>query len=112
MRLTSDKEEMIFRYENNDKVSYAKSISHKLQDGTWEHGYIPVRFKKGTDLKNKTKIKILEAWDDFYIKDNRTYPYYFINKFELADDLEAIKQVSEIPSAKEIEIEPEELPFY
>lgn len=95
MRLTSDKEEIIFRYEKDNKVSYAKGMAHKLQDGTWEHGYIPVRFPKGTDLKNKTKIIIKEAWDDFFIKDNKTHPYYFINKFELASDFEAIKQVQD-----------------
>ena len=111
MKLISDKEEIIFRYEREDgKISYAKGMAHKLQDGTWEHGYIPVRFPKGTDLKNKTKIIIKEAWDDFFIKDKKTHPYYFINKFELADDFEVIKQVSELPSAKDIE--PDELPFY
>ena len=96
MKLLSDKEEIIFRFEREDgKVSYAKGMAHKLQDGTWEHGYIPVRFPKGTDLKNKTKIIIKEAWDDFFIKDNKTYPYYYINKFELASDFEAIKQVAD-----------------
>lgn len=54
------------------------------------------------DEKDKTKIKIKEAWLDFYKADKKTVPYIFINKFEMASDMDAMKQVSDI----------EEMPFY
>ena len=95
MQITSNKEEMIFRNERNDKVSYSMGISHKLQDGTWEKGFIPVRFPKNTELKNQTRITIKEAWIDFFKIDKKTIPYIFINKFSLANDFEAIKQVQD-----------------
>ena len=107
MKLISDKEELIFRKDYEGKVIYSKSISHKLQDGSWEHGYIPVRFPKGVNIANKTKIKIKEAWDDFYIKEGKTNVYYFINKFELADDLEAMKQVA----PNEVQFDDGDYPF-
>lgn len=122
MRIQTNKEEMIFRNERNDKVSYSMGISHKLQDGTWEKGFIPVRFSKNTDLKNQTKIIIDEAWMDFYKIDKKTYPYIFINKFNLPDDFEAIKQVQDSyiqPREKtqtelqqEQNYEEDNLPFY
>ena len=119
MRIQTNKEEMIFRNERNEKVSYSMGISHKLQDGTWEKGFIPVRFPKNTDLKNQTKIIIDEAWMDFYKIDKKTYPYIFINKFSLPDDFEAIKQVQDsyIQPKEKTNFEtnsetPDDLPFY
>lgn len=95
MKIESNREEMIFRSDINDRAIYSIGLSQKLQDGGWERGYMPVQFRKGTDLKNQTKIKIKEAYLKFYIKDKRTNPYIFINGFELADGFEAMKQVSD-----------------
>lgn len=88
MNIESEKEKIIFRHEINGKVLYSIGLSHKKQDGTWENGYMPCRFHKDTDIKDKTKIKILNAWLDFYIKDKVTTTYIFINKYELVEDVE------------------------
>ena len=53
----------IFR---NDKGFYSTGISNKLMDGTYENAYIPVQFKKGVELENKTKIDINDAFLSFY----------------------------------------------
>lgn len=95
MKVISDREEMIFRKEFEDKVSYSMGLSRKKEDGTFENGYIPVRFRKDTELKNQTKIKIEEAWIDFFKVEKKTIPYIFINKFSLPNDFEAIKQVQD-----------------
>ena len=36
--------------------------------------------------ENKAKILIKESWIDFYIKERITYPYIFINKFEILEE--------------------------
>lgn len=95
MQVITDREEMIFRREQEDKISYSIGLSKKKEDGSYEKGYIPVRFRKGTELKNQTRIKIQEAWLDFFKLDKKTIPYIFINKFTLASDFEAIKQVQD-----------------
>jgi hypothetical protein len=119
MEVIDNKEQMIFRNERDGKVSYSIGLSKKKEDGTYERGYMPVRFRKDTELKDKTKIKIKEAWLDFFKLEKKTIPYIFINKFEMASDFEAIKQVSdrEIQPKEKTYIEQQtidedNLPFY
>lgn len=95
MRVISDREEIIFRRDFENRVSYSVGLTKKKEDGTFENGYIPVRFRKDTELKNQTKIKIEEAWIDFFKVEKKTIPYIFINKFSLPNDFEAIKQVQD-----------------
>lgn len=102
MEIISKREEMIFKNERDGKISYSIGVSKKNQDGTYEKGYIPVKFPKNIELKSQTKILIKEAWLDFFKIDKRTISYIFINKFELASEVDAIKQVQE----------EKELPFY
>ena len=90
----------VFRTEYNDKVAYSIGASKKNASGEVDYAYKPVRFRKGVDLKNKTEIEIKEGWEDFtnYKTSegkNKTVWYFFINKFEMASDMDAIKQVSD-----------------
>lgn len=87
MNITSEKE-MIFRKDWEDgKTTYQIGLSNKKQDGNYENGYMLVRFKKGTELPNQTKIKIKGGWISFYKdKDKHTIPYIFINDFDLVDN--------------------------
>ena len=118
MEIIDSREQMIFRNERDGKISYAIGLSKKKDDGTYEKGFVAVRFRKDIELKDRTKIKIKEAWLDFYKIDKRTMPYIFINKFEMADDFEAIKQVSDIPPKEKTYLEQQqnqdlgEYPFY
>ena len=117
MEVISNREEMIFRSERDVKVSYAIGLSKKKEDGTYEKGFMPVKFKKGIELKDRTKITIKEAWMDFFKIDKKTIPYIFINKFDMASDFEAIKQVSELPPREKTRLEQDtvednNLPFY
>lgn len=56
-------ETMIFK---NDKGFYSTSVKNKLLDGTYENMYIPVNFKKGIEVHNKTKINVSDGFISFY----------------------------------------------
>ena len=93
MNIECEKEKMIFRNEKDGKVYYSIGLSKKNQDGTYTSGYITCRFPKDANIENKTKIKILNAWLDFWVDDKKiTHPYIFINKYEiLSDDIPNVK---------------------
>jgi hypothetical protein len=113
MKILSEREEMIFRKDYNDKAIYSIGLSKKKQDGTWQKGYLAVNFKKGVDLKNQTKIKIKDAWLDFYNKDKATIPILFINDFEIIEQLpvEQLTTKTDFDLGEQIQIQPEDLPF-
>lgn len=77
---------MIFKSEYQGNKFYKVGLSKKDVDGNYINGYMPVRFKKGIELEDKTKIYIKNAWLDFYIKDKTTMPYIFISEFEKLED--------------------------
>ena len=93
MNIECEKEKMIFRNEKDGKTYYSIGLSKKNQDGTYTSGYITCRFPKDANIENKTKIKILNAWLDFWLDDKKiTHPYIFINKYEiLSDDIPNVK---------------------
>lgn len=93
MNIECEKEKMIFRNEKDGKVFYSIGLSKKNQDGTYTSGYMPCRFPKDANIKNKTKIKILNAWLDFWLDEKKiTHPYIFISKYEiLSDDIPNVK---------------------
>lgn len=118
MQIISDKEEMIFRKDWNDKKLYSIGLNKKNKDGSYTNGYMNCQFKNDVVLENKTKIKIKEAWLTFYLKDKQTYPYIFINDFDIVEQEQtnpfeefgdSIKTESDI--GQQIEIEDEDLPF-
>lgn len=61
----------------NDKGYYSTGISNKLMDGSYENAYLPVQFKKGTELDNKDRIIINSAFLSFY-KNQEGKPVYKI----------------------------------
>ena len=93
MNIECEKEKMIFRNEKDGKIYYSIGLSKKNQDGKYTSGYITCRFPKEANIPNKTKIKILNAWLDFWVDDKKiTHPYIFINKYEiLSDDIPNVK---------------------
>lgn len=114
MNITNEHEVMIFRYDGEYGATYSIGLSKKKQDGSYENGFMPVRFKKDVEIKNKTKLFIKSAWLSFNLKDKKTYPYIFINEYKLLD--EAINPPKEENDpykefAEETEIKQEDLPF-
>lgn len=110
MNIIEEKEKTIYRNERDGKIAYSIGIAKKKEDGTFENGYIPCRFKKDVELENKTKIKIKNAWLDFYKVEKKTFIYVFINEFEKVENKQEEKAVDNWGSPKDIE--PDDLPFY
>ena len=85
MKVISDREEMVFRHDRNDKTVYTVGLVKKNMDGEYERGYILTKFRNGVELDNRTLIKLKDAWLDFYKVDNKTNIALFVNDFELAE---------------------------
>lgn len=122
MNIVSNRDEMIFRKDFNDRPIYSIGLSKKKKDGNYENGYITVNFKEGTDIENQSKIKIKDAWLSFYLKDNKTIPIIFINDYELVGVPKPKEEKEEnlfedfgnsikTEVQEQIEIKPEDLPF-
>ena len=96
MNITNNYAVTIFRNDNEYGTFYKVGLSKKDKEGNYINGYKDVRFKKGVELADKTKIYIKKAWLDFYIKDKRTIDYIFISEFEtLESKIEESKEVLE-----------------
>ena len=114
MHISDDKPKMIFKSVRDDKDYYSIGLSTKGKDGSYQNGYMSCRFRKDVKLENKTRIKLQDAWIDFYVKDKITYPYIFINKFELVDEMQDIPQniKTEYDALdSDIQIDDNDLPF-
>lgn len=119
MKIVSDKDERIYRKDFDGRPSYSLGLSKKNKDtDEYTNGFIKVNFRKGTDLKNKTKIKIKDGWLDFYLNGKTTIPTLFINDFEIVEEpneeTDAYKDMSvkvETDIGKSIEITDDDLPF-
>ena len=113
MEIVSNKEEMIFKNEYNDKPYYTIGLSKKDKDGNYINGYMNVSFKKGVELENKTKIRIKSAWLDFYKKDIKTIPIIFVNEFEIVknDPFKEFGESIKTEVKESVKIEDSDLPF-
>lgn len=117
MNIQSDKPKMIYKYKTKDgKEFYSIGLSKKKQDGTYENGFVSCRFKKDVNLENKTKILIKGGWLDFYVKERITYPFIFINDFEVIEDKQAENEFSAMKTTTEykedeVTLTDEDLPF-
>ena len=118
MHIEEDRVRMIFKQQNGDNVFYSIGLGKKDKDGSYINGYMNCRFPKDAVIENKTKIKILDGWVDFYIKDKITNPYIFINKYEIIEDGKIVYEKEDIPQnikteyeENDIELSDSDLPF-
>lgn len=126
MRVISEdnKSEMLFRKDNDNGIpSYSIGLSKKKMDSDeYERGYQPVRFKKGTDIPNQTKIVIKNAfptfdkWTDSEGKTRNSY-YIMILDYTLVEEQakqeQPVKQESDPfqDFSNEVELSDDDLPF-
>lgn len=112
MKVVSDRDEMVFKYEYNDKPVYSIGLSKKDQDGNYIKGYKSVRFRKDVELDNMTKIRIKDAWIDFYKnEDGRTIDYIFINDFDVVDEIPTKDLTTKTEVQESFEYSDSDLPF-
>ena len=122
MEIVSNREETIYRKDYNGKPSYSILLSKRNKDtGEYSNGFMKVNFRKGTDIKNKSKIRINNAWLDFYKENDKTIPTIFISEYEVTLDGEEprevvdpfgyMKQKIESDIGEQIKITDDDLPF-
>ena len=86
MNLEVGKITMVFVKEFDGRKIYSIGLSKKNKNGSYENGFMSARFKKDVEIANKTRIKIKEAFLSFNVKDNKTFPYIFINDYEIISE--------------------------
>lgn len=118
MNIESEKERIIYKHVKDGKTFYSIGLYKKNKDGTYTNGYMSCRFPKDAELTDKVRIKIHEAWLDFYVKDKITNPYIFINKYEIVEKNQDGELLDEVPTNYStdyddngIELNDSDLPF-
>ena len=102
----------------NDKGKYSIAISKKVGE-EYKNKYFPVEFKQGVELENGAEIIIKHAfmsWYDWTFEDKQGTT--FVIKITAFDKPGETKQevtpqnIDKWSAGKDIEIEPDDLPFY
>jgi len=122
MNLEAGKITMVFVKEFDGRKIYSIGLSKKNKNGSYENGFMSARFKKDVEIANKTRIKIKEAFLSFNVKDNKTFPYIFINDYEIISETNPEhKEIQEMTNDEhyktksdtfeQVEINEDDLPF-
>ncbi len=113
---------MVFVKEIEGRKLYSIRLSKKNKNGSYENGYMSVKFQRDVVINNKTRIKVKEAWLSFNTNENKTFPFIFINDFEvLAEPKPETKETNPYKdfgnsikteaNFEQIEITDDDLPF-
>lgn len=126
MNIQDDKQFTIYEKEINGVKYYRLQMSKKVQDGSYQNGYIDVKFAKCEPPKNRDRIYLKKAWISFYLsKDKHTIPYVVCTEYETTEQVirdskkDIVKQDTEDTykdlgtsvKMEDIEIDDELLPF-
>lgn len=88
MNIQDDKQYTIYEKEINGVKYYRLQMSKKMQDGSYQNGYIDVKFAKCEPPKNRDRIYLKRAWLSFYLsKDKHTIPYVVCMEYETAEQV-------------------------
>ena len=88
MNIQDDKQFTIYEKEINGVKYYRLQMSKKMQDGSYQNGYVDIKFAKCEAPVNKTKIYLKNAWWSFYLtKDKHTIPYVVCTEYETAEQV-------------------------
>lgn len=91
---------MIFRHENDGRVSYSRGISWKpfvngSEEDRWVTIYEPVRFVGGADIPNKTRIEVISSFESgFEKRDGTKSKCLVIKEYKIADN-EELNQIDD-----------------
>lgn len=78
-------------YNGGSFATYSVMVYTKETNGDFTVGYIPCQFKKGTDLADKTRIKINNAFYTCNKSNNRVFVKLFINDYEVLESGDGVK---------------------
>ena len=104
---SDEKGVMVFANEkegaNGKYTLYSIGVSSKDSNKNWVNGFLNVRFKKGVEVANKTKIKINNAFPTVTKSGDKTYVSFMITDFENLDNGDSWVDMSNVKD--------EDLPF-
>lgn len=98
---------LIFANEKDGEIRYTASLSQKTDKGGFEYGTIPVSFREGVEVKDKSRIDF-EGWlsfNNYFIdKEKKTYIRIFVDKIlsrdgviEPPDNIKSIIDEFDVP---------------
>lgn len=88
MNIQDDKPYTIYEKEINGKKFYRIQLSKKKQDGSYENGYVDIKFAKCFPPENKERIYLKNAFWSFYLsKDKHTIPYVVCIAYETMEQV-------------------------
>ena len=88
MNIQDDKQFTIYEKEINGVKFYRLQMSKKMQDGSYQNGYIDVKFAKCEPPKKRDRIYLKRAWISFYLsKDKHTIPYVVCTEYETTEQV-------------------------
>ena len=88
MNISDDKQYTIYEKEINGAKFYRLQLSKKMQDGSYQNGYVDIKFAKCEAPENKTRIYLKNAFWSFYLsKDKHTIPYVVCMEYETAEQV-------------------------
>lgn len=105
----------VFRTDMNGFTFYKAGLQKKMYDGTKKYFTKSLAFPKGTDIADKTRIKVLSFFED--VRENKNDKYnpiwsLMITEYEIVenDNTEALNEFNEMMSG-DIEITDEDIAF-
>lgn len=114
-KIMTGQELYVFRNEYAGTTYYKVKLSKKNYDGTKSTCYKNIRFKKGVDIPNGTKIKVLGGFEDFYVPpQDKFHPVFsvFITDFVVTEESnEVVKQALDDYNSSAYEYDENSLPF-
>lgn len=117
MNIENERPVMIFRRDRDGKINYVVGLSKKNEEGEYDRAYFPIRFKRGIEIENKTKILLINAfltfdnWTDAE-GNNKTFTYIMCTSYQLADEEEPKPKSGNTSfKADEIELSDDDFPF-
>ena len=107
---SDDKGVMVFANEkegaNGKYTLYSIGVSSKNASNEWVSGFLNVRFKKGVEVANKSKIKINNAFPVVSKGGDKTYVSFMITDFDVLEAGENSDGFVDMSNIKD-----EDLPF-
>ena len=71
--------------QNGTFKTYSIGVSSKDKDGNWVNGFLPCNFRKGTEIANKSKINITNAFMTGSEYNGNTKPKIFVLDYEVVE---------------------------
>ena len=91
---------------NGKYTLYSIGVSSKDANKNWVNGFLNVRFKKGVEVANKSKIRINNAFPVVTKSGDKTYVSFMITDFETLEAGDSNDGFIDMSNIKD-----EELPF-